>query len=161
MIDIDRLRALAARPAAAASGDLGGLVGDLARELLTIRTLPKEMAKGQIGVWQPIATAPRDGVRPLYLARFSDAGELQDIDFDGSWESESESWEISQVYWLWKSAFDRVEEPTHWAYQDGPPPTEPLAASKKEEAARLLTLECKHGVRRDIACRLCIEEAFS
>lgn len=73
--------------------------------------------------WQPIETAPRDNKRPLYLAAFNDKGEMCSIDFDGAWESESESWEIPQVYYFWKSAYGTVEEPTHWAYQDeGPPP---------------------------------------
>jgi hypothetical protein len=42
-------------------------------------------------------------------------GEIQDIDFDAIYEQEQESWELPQVYWVWKSAYGRVEEPTHWA----------------------------------------------
>lgn len=72
--------------------------------------------------WQPIETAPKDNKRPLYLARFNDKGELVELDFDGSWESESESWELPQVYYYWASA-SGIEEPTHWAYQDSTPPT--------------------------------------
>ena len=76
--------------------------------------------------WQPIETAPKDNCRPLYLASFnSDTGELMALDWDGSWESESESWEIPQIYYYWASANGSVEEPTHWAYQDGPPPVMP------------------------------------
>lgn len=75
--------------------------------------------------WMPIETAPKDNKRPLYPARFDDQGKLQEIDFDGSWESESESWELPQVYYYWASANDRVEEPTHWAYQNDLPLPEP------------------------------------
>lgn len=68
--------------------------------------------------WLPIESAPRDNKRLLYLARFNpDTGELQELDFDGIWESESESWEMPQVYYFWASACG-IEEPTHWAYQD-------------------------------------------
>lgn len=75
--------------------------------------------------WQPIENAPKDNKRPLWLARFNpDTAELVDIDFGASWESESESWELPTVYYFWASAYGRIEEPTHWAYQDqGPPPS--------------------------------------
>lgn len=71
-------------------------------------------------VWKPIETAPLDNKRPLYLARF-DGAELVELDWDGSWESDQESWELPQVYYYWASR-NGIEEPTHWAYQDSPPP---------------------------------------
>lgn len=72
--------------------------------------------------WQPIATAPRDNKRPLYLARFDKKGVLQHLDFDGGWEFWQESWEMPHINgYDWVSA-NGIEEPTHWAYQDGPPP---------------------------------------
>jgi hypothetical protein len=71
--------------------------------------------------WQPIETAPRDNKRSLYLARFVD-GELQELDFAGSWEYWQESWELAHINgYDWCSA-NGIEEPTHWAYEDGPPP---------------------------------------
>lgn len=67
--------------------------------------------------WHPIETAPKDNKHPLYLAQFNlDTGELIELDWDAAWESESESWEIPEVYYIWRSANGRVEEPTHWAY---------------------------------------------
>jgi hypothetical protein len=77
----------------------------------------------QAATWQPIATAPKDGNRPLYLARLSEAGAVDKIDFNGAWESDRESPENPEVYWFWGSA-SGIEDPTHWAYQDGPPPSE-------------------------------------
>ena len=68
-------------------------------------------------MWQPIETAPKDNKRPLWLARFNDDGTLQSFDYNGSWESESESWEIPQVYYFWATENGYVEEPSHWAYQ--------------------------------------------
>lgn len=71
--------------------------------------------------WNPIDTAPTDNKRPLYLARFYE-GELVELDFDGSWEYWQESWEMAHINgYYWVSA-NGIEEPTHWAYQDGPPP---------------------------------------
>lgn len=70
--------------------------------------------------WQPIATAPLDNKRPLLLAEFV-GQELKALDFDGQWMSESESWEMPEVYYFWATAFGRVEEPTHWMYQPPPP----------------------------------------
>jgi hypothetical protein len=68
--------------------------------------------------WLPIDSAPMDNKRPLLLASFnSDDGTLQGMDYDGSWESERESWEVPEVYWYWASAENNVEEPTHWMYQ--------------------------------------------
>lgn len=73
--------------------------------------------------WQPIESAPKDNKRLLYLARFNpDTGTLVELDFDGIWQADSESWELSKVYHYWASN-GGIEEPTHWAYQDSPPPT--------------------------------------
>ena len=70
-------------------------------------------------MWHPIETAPKDNKHPLYLAQFNiDTGELIELDWDAAWEAESESWEMPQVYYTWCSANGRVEEPTHWAYQN-------------------------------------------
>ena len=90
------------------------------------------------GVWRPIETAPKDNARPLYLARFNpDTGELQGIDWDGSWEAESEGWEMPQIYYVWKSAHATVDEPTHWAYQDEPIPPTSSAVPAGEAVAYL------------------------
>jgi hypothetical protein len=78
------------------------------------KILPFPTHTNQTTGWNPIETAPKDNKIPLYLARFVD-GNLTEIDFDGSWESESESWEIPQVYHFWGSA-SGIEEPTHWMY---------------------------------------------
>jgi hypothetical protein len=71
--------------------------------------------------WQPIESAPKDNKRLLYLARIVD-GKLIELDFDGIWEYWQESYELPHINgYAWFS--DRgIEEPTHWAYQDGPPP---------------------------------------
>jgi hypothetical protein len=69
------------------------------------------------GEWQPIETAPKDNKRPLFLAHFNEAGQLTEFDWNASWESESESWEIPQTYYYWASENGSVEEPTHWMYQ--------------------------------------------
>lgn len=69
------------------------------------------------GKWQPIETAPKDNKRPLMLARFNEAGQLTQFDYNATWESESESWEIPQLYYYWASENGNVEEPTHWMYQ--------------------------------------------
>ena len=68
-------------------------------------------------MWQPIETAPKDNKRPLWLARFNDDGTMQSFDYNGSWERESESWEMPEVYYFWASETGNVEEPSHWAYQ--------------------------------------------
>lgn len=67
--------------------------------------------------WQPIETAPRDNTRPLYLAVFDEDGALQEIDFDGAWEWISEEHPLDGFYG-WCSAYGRVEEPTHWCFQE-------------------------------------------
>lgn len=83
--------------------------------------VPKGTVPPSAITWHPIETAPKDNKHPLYLAQFNpDTGELIELDWDASWEAESESWEIPQVYYVWRSANDRVEEPTHWAYQNIP-----------------------------------------
>lgn len=64
--------------------------------------------------WQPIETAILNGEQNIIIARLDDKGEIQDIDFDAVYESDYESWEIPQPYMVWKSAYGRVEEPTHW-----------------------------------------------
>lgn len=67
--------------------------------------------------WQPIETSPKDNKRPLYLARFVD-GQLADLDFNGVWGEDCESWELQHIrYEYWASA-NGIEDPTHWAYQD-------------------------------------------
>ena len=83
--------------------------------------------------WQPISTAPKDNNRPLYLARFSEDGKLQVLDFDGGWEYWQESAELSHINgYAWVSA-DGIEEPTHWAYQDaGAPPAELVREHRDE-----------------------------
>ena len=70
-------------------------------------------------VWQPIETAPKNNKCPLWLARFNDDGTMQSFDYNGSWEGESESWEMPEVYYFWASENGNVEEPSHWAYQPG------------------------------------------
>ena len=71
----------------------------------------------KVGGWQPIETAPKDNKRPLRLACFNEDGSIQTFDYDGSWESESESWELPEVYHYWATANGNVEEPSHWMYQ--------------------------------------------
>lgn len=82
-------------------------------------------------MWQPIETAPKDNKRPLWLARFNDDGTMQSFDYNGSWESESESWEMPQVYYFWATENGYVEEPSHWAYQ--PEEFDTLPGAKGEE----------------------------
>lgn len=73
--------------------------------------------------WKPIESAPKDNKRLLYLARFDDDGQLQELDFDGVWEFWQENWEMPHINgYAWFSA-NGIQEPTHWAYQDlGAPP---------------------------------------
>ena len=91
-------------------------------------------------LWQPIETAPKDNKRPLYLAKFSD-GELIELDFNGSWEYWSESWELSHINgYCWFSE-NGIEEPTHWAYQDEPLPTTQSSAIQNLLSAALEILK--------------------
>lgn len=89
--------------------------------------------------WLPINTAPRDGKRPLYLAQLDENGEVLELDFGGTWEEPGEDsgygGESGYAAWGWCSAFSRAEEPTHWAYQDGPPPAEMKQREKALEEA--------------------------
>jgi hypothetical protein len=80
-----------------------------------------EGAEKGIGAWRPIETAPRNGEIRIIIAEFNHDGELTDIDFDAIYEQECESWELPQPYWVWKSAFGRVEDPTHWMPLPDPP----------------------------------------
>jgi hypothetical protein len=75
-------------------------------------TLDKLISPGN---WKPIETAPKNNIIPLYLAHFNEDKELIEIDFDGIWQCESESWEIPEVYYFWASA-NGIEDPTHWSY---------------------------------------------
>lgn len=79
--------------------------------------------------WQPIDTAPKDNARALYLARFDEKGELRELDFDGIWHKDHENWETPEIYYFWSSA-NGIEDPTHWAYQDQPPPQIEKKAAK-------------------------------
>ena len=88
-----------------------------------IDRITAELSEKEDGGWLPIETAPKDNKRMLYLARIVD-GELRELDFDGIWQSESESWEMPEVYYYWASA-NGIEEPTHWTYQDQPLPPLP------------------------------------
>lgn len=77
----------------------------------------------KVTTWQPIDSAPRDNKRSLYLARFNEAGELVEVDWDGVWEHWSEGPEMPHIQgWDWAST-NGIHEPTHWAYQDEPIPT--------------------------------------
>lgn len=68
--------------------------------------------------WQPIETAPKDNKRKLYLARINENGKILELDYDGTWEYWSESWELPHINgYAWFSA-SGIEEPTHWAYQE-------------------------------------------
>ena len=77
---------------------------------------------GSASFWMPIETAPRNGEHRIMIAAIHN-GEIQDIDFDAVFEQEQESWELPQAYWLWKSAYGRIEEPTHWAFLPSLPNT--------------------------------------
>ena len=91
-------------------------------------------------MWQPIETAPKDNKRPLWLARFNDDGTMQSFDYNGSWERESESWEMPGVYYFWASENGNVEEPSHWAYQPerfcALPGAQPALMAKLEAAEK-------------------------
>lgn len=66
-----------------------------------------------MSTWQPIETAPKNGEQQIIIAEIRD-GEVVSMDYDAVLEKESESWELPQEYWVWKSAYGNVEEPTHW-----------------------------------------------
>ncbi|MBB3227047.1 hypothetical protein FHW69_001648 [Luteibacter sp. Sphag1AF] len=67
--------------------------------------------------WQPIATAPKDNARKLYLASFDESGELVALDFDGKWQHmHVDAYDYGYESY-WASACG-IKEPTHWAYQD-------------------------------------------
>jgi hypothetical protein len=94
--------------------------------------------------WQPINTAPKDNKRPLYLARIDKEGKLIEIDFDGAWELWTESWEMPTIKgYCWCSARG-IEEPTHWAYQDEPIPSELTAKTivERDIAISMLAAWC-------------------
>lgn len=89
--------------------------------------------------WQPIATAPKDGDRLLYLAIIGDNGLLQSIDHDALWGEVGERLDGHEIYsgYAWLSA-NGMEEPTHWAYQDGAPP----GVKAKSPTPNSLAIEC-------------------
>lgn len=98
-------------------------------------------ASEQKPIWEPIATAPRDNKRPLYLARINENGKLLEIDFDGGWEFWQESYEMPHICgWGWCSA-NGIEEPTHWAFQDAQLPSVPQPDYKAQRDALLEALE--------------------
>ena len=70
-------------------------------------------------IWQPIKTAPKDGKRKLILARLYHDGSVEEIDFEGSWNSYRDD-PNDDLYWGWFSS-GGIEEPTHWVYQPVPP----------------------------------------
>jgi hypothetical protein len=70
--------------------------------------------------WQPIETAPRNGELRIIIAEIIN-GVIVDLDFDAVFEQEQESWEMPQPYWVWTSAFGRIENPTHWIPLPKPP----------------------------------------
>ena len=72
-------------------------------------------------MWQPIETAPKDNKRPLWLARFNDDGTMQSFDYNGSWESESESWEMPQVYYFWATDTLRSRRTGHTSRKSSTP----------------------------------------
>lgn len=81
-----------------------------------------KLARERVVKWQPIATAPKDNKRLLYLAYIGADGKMLHLDFDGVWEYWEESWEMAHINgWTWCSA-NGIEDPTHWAYQDEPIP---------------------------------------
>jgi hypothetical protein len=106
--------------------------------------------------WEPIETAPRDSKRLLYLARFNEAGEMCELDFNGSWEYWEESWELAHINgWCWTSA-NGIEEPTHWAYQDaGAPP-----AMHSELMTRVREIIAAHDGLRAAARHLQCDPAY-
>lgn len=103
---------------ASAIADVAG--ADILRAMIAAAPSARPVAPAG---WLPVETAPKDNKRRLYLARFDDKGELRQLSFDGGWEYWQESHEMPHINgWGWVSN-DGIEEPTHWAYQDGPPPS--------------------------------------
>jgi hypothetical protein len=82
-----------------------------------------EAERGKARKWEPIKTAPMDGKRMLYLARF-EGPVLKELGYDGAWEFlETHDYDGEPIYG-WASDCGVPDEPTHWAYQDeGPPPS--------------------------------------
>lgn len=117
--------------------DIEGRIEPSERELEGLHD-DRDLAPAMKG-WRPIEDAPKDNKRPLYIAEFSSDGELIELDWDATWEAESESWEMPQVYYIWASARGRFEEPTHFCFMDeGLPTTTPHAdAELQRDAERL------------------------
>lgn len=125
---------------------------DLLTELDSLYTeaIVAPPASDQKPVWEPIATAPRDNKRPLYLARINENGELLEIDFDGGWEFWQESYEMPHVCgWDWCSA-NGIEEPTHWAFQDVPLPPAPQPEQENYKAQRDALLKSVAQVKSNL-----------
>jgi hypothetical protein len=80
-----------------------------------------ENPKEKPTTWKPIATAPKDNKRPLYLAQFKN-GILRFVEVDGRFQHSNTQYEDR----CWKSSIRfnscSSELPTHWAYQDDPIP---------------------------------------
>lgn len=95
--------------------------------------------------WKPIATAPKDNKRKLYLAQFaSDTSELLGLDYYGQWwYPEAKG---TNGLGAWECARGLLFSATHWAYQDEPIPQVPFA-------------ENNDGLVRTIARALCKESA--
>ena len=75
--------------------------------------------------WKPIQTAPKDNKRLLLLATFYN-GEMTDIDFDGTWDYETDGWENGDNRsYLWFSG-KGIKNPTHWMYQPDVPKVEQI-----------------------------------
>jgi hypothetical protein len=110
-------------------------------------------AAGAPAHFRPIATAPMDNRRLLYLARFDDEGKLAELDFDGIWECGSESRENPQPYYFWASA-NGIEEPTHWAFQDEPMPA---VNSRAAELAKRIESHCWDVADKPVAARFAEE----
>lgn len=118
-----------------------GLFGPAFSKLVRRWAAAEFNAPAQQPAWQPIGSAPKDNARPLYLARFNEAEKLAEIDFDGGWDFWQESYELPHVNgWDWVSA-NGIENPTHWAYQDGCPPGSVPSAPAPIETRRVSTVQ--------------------